>query len=169
MAMDYFKHESADLFLGPLCILTNVTNPWSQAERHNLYEKSSVKKGCSIGANATVVCGVAGGRYAFVVAGAVITEDVPDYVQMMGTPARQKGRRSHHGHCLKFQPDGLAAYPENCLRYRLDHDHVRCIDLDEDARLPQNLACGTKNFHEFNQSCLKTRGDLYKSASVCMF
>ena len=157
-----------DVFLGPSCVLTNVTNPRSQLVRHNLYEKTLFKKGCSIGANATVVCGVSIGRYAFVAAGAV-SRDVSDYALMMGTPARQKGWMSRHGHHLKFQLDGLATYPESGLRYRLDHDHVRCIDLDEDSQLPQNLACGTKNFHEFNQSCLKTRGDLYKSASSVCF
>src|SRR6188474_2785887 len=80
-----------DVFLGPSCVLTNVTNPRSQVNRHSLYEKTILKRGCTIGANATIVCGVTIGRYAFVAAGSVVTKDVPDYALVMGNPARQTG------------------------------------------------------------------------------
>src|SRR5512138_1637036 len=90
-----------DVFLGPSCVLTNVTNPRSQVVRKSLYEKTLLRRGCSIGANATVVCGTTVGRYAFVGAGAVVAKDVPDYALVVGVPARQKGWMSRHGHMLK--------------------------------------------------------------------
>jgi len=81
-----------DVFLGPSCVLTNVTNPRSQVNRHSLYEKTLLCRGCSIGANATIVCGVTIGRYAFVGAGAVVVGDVPDYALMLASrPARRAG------------------------------------------------------------------------------
>ena len=99
-----------DVFLGPSCVLTNVTNPRSQVLRKSLYEKTLIRRGASIGANATVVCGITIGRYAFVAAGAVIAKDVPDYALMIGVPARQKGWMSRHGHVLK-DPDQEASIP----------------------------------------------------------
>jgi UDP-2-acetamido-3-amino-2,3-dideoxy-glucuronate N-acetyltransferase len=78
-----------DVFCGPSCAFTNVTNPRSQIVRHHLYERTLVRRGATIGANATVVCGVTIGRYAFVGAGAVVCRDVPDYSLMLGVPARQ--------------------------------------------------------------------------------
>src|SRR5689334_18022785 len=80
-----------DVFLGPSCVLTNVTNPRSQVKRHSLYETTHLQQGCTIGANATVVCGVTIGRYAFVGAGSVVTKSVPDYALVVGNPARQVG------------------------------------------------------------------------------
>ena len=80
-----------DVFLGPSCVLTNVTNPRSQVNRRDLYEKTLIRRGATIGANATIVCGVTIGRYAFVAAGAVVTKDVPDYALVVGNPARQRG------------------------------------------------------------------------------
>ena len=79
-----------DVFLGPSCVLTNVTNPRSQVNRHSLYEKTLIRRGATIGANATIVCGVTIGRYAFIGAGAVVTKDVPDYALVLGNPARQR-------------------------------------------------------------------------------
>lgn len=93
-----------DVFLGPSCVLTNVTNPRSQVNRHSLYEKTLIRRGATIGANATIVCGVTLGRYCFIAAGSVVTKDVPDYGLVMGNPARQKGWMSRHGHILKPQP-----------------------------------------------------------------
>jgi UDP-2-acetamido-3-amino-2,3-dideoxy-glucuronate N-acetyltransferase len=90
-----------DVFLGPSCVLTNVTNPRSQINRHSLYEKTLIRRGATIGANATIVCGVTLGRYCFIAAGSVVTRDVPDYALMMGNPARQKGWMSRHGHILR--------------------------------------------------------------------
>jgi UDP-2-acetamido-3-amino-2,3-dideoxy-glucuronate N-acetyltransferase len=89
-----------DVFLGPSCVLTNVTNPRSQVTRRSLYETTLLRRGASIGANATVVCGVTIGRYAFVGAGAVVAKDVPDYALVVGVPARFAGWMSRHGHRL---------------------------------------------------------------------
>src|SRR4029077_18361678 len=106
-----------DVFLGPSCVLTNVSNPRSQVNRHSLYEKTVICRGATIGANATIVCGVTIGRYAFVGAGAVVTKDVPDYALMMGNPARQKGWMSRHGHILaKSDDQGMMRCPEGGLR-----------------------------------------------------
>jgi len=133
-----------DVFLGPSCVLTNVTNPRSQVLRKSLYEKTLIRRGASIGANATVVCGITIGRYAFIAAGAVIAKDVPDYALMIGIPARQKGWMSRHGHVLKDpDPDGIYTCPESGLRYKeVEQGILRCLDLDEDASLPEALATG---------------------------
>jgi len=133
-----------DVFLGPSCVLTNVTNPRSQVLRKSLYEKTLIRRGASIGANATVVCGINIGRYAFIAAGAVIAKDVPDYALMIGVPARQKGWMSRHGHVLKDpDPDGIYTCPESGLRYKeVEQGILRCLDLDEDASLPEALATG---------------------------
>lgn len=144
-----------DVFLGPSCVLTNVTNPRSQVLRRSLYEKTVLKRGCSIGANATVVCGITVGRYAFVAAGGVVAKDVPDYALMVGVPARQKGWMSRHGQLLK-NPDanGIMVCPESGLRYQLSgagnpsgKESLRCIDLDEEAPLPPEMAVG-KEFYD---------------------
>lgn len=133
-----------DVFLGPSCVLTNVSNPRSQVNRHQLYERTVLRRGCSIGANATVVCGVTVGRYAFVGAGAVVSRDVPDYALVIGVPARQAGWMSRHGVRLPEPgPDGTTVCPESGLRYRLEAGGVlRCLDLPEDAPLPADLAVG---------------------------
>jgi UDP-2-acetamido-3-amino-2,3-dideoxy-glucuronate N-acetyltransferase len=140
-----------DVFLGPSCVLTNVTNPRSQVVRRELYEKTVFKKGCSIGANATIVCGVTVGRYAFVAAGAVVTKDVPDYALMVGAPARQKAWMSRHGHKLgKAGANGVMKCPESGLRYKEKSAGVlRCMDLDEEAPLPAQMARGTRSYDEF--------------------
>lgn len=133
-----------DVFLGPSCVLTNVTNPRSQVVRKALYEKTRLRRGASIGANATVVCGITVGRYAFVAAGAVIVKDVPDYALVAGVPARFAGWMSRHGHRLP-QPDaeGVMRCPESGLHYReISATVVRCLDLDEEAPLPPDLATG---------------------------
>jgi UDP-2-acetamido-3-amino-2,3-dideoxy-glucuronate N-acetyltransferase len=133
-----------DVFLGPSCVLTNVTNPRAQVLRRALYEPTLLKRGCSIGANATVVCGITIGRYAFVAAGAVVAKDVPDYALIVGVPGRQKGWMSRHGHLLKDPDDiGIMICPESRLRYReVEPGMLRCLDLDEEAPLPQDLAVG---------------------------
>jgi UDP-2-acetamido-3-amino-2,3-dideoxy-glucuronate N-acetyltransferase len=142
-----------DVFLGPSCVLTNVTNPRSQVVRRALYEKTLLRRGCSIGANATVVCGVTIGRYAFVGAGAVITKDVPDYAMMVGVPARQYGWMSRHGHVLKkVDADNVMTCPESGLRYQFNHvGELRCLDLDEDVPLPEKLAVGNKVYDDFKE------------------
>jgi UDP-2-acetamido-3-amino-2,3-dideoxy-glucuronate N-acetyltransferase len=132
-----------DVFLGPSCVLTNVTNPRSQVNRHSLYEKILIRRGATIGANATIVCGITIGRYAFISAGAVVTKSVPDYGLIIGVPGRQKGWMSRHGHILKPDGQGVMTCSESGLRYReVEPGVVRCQDLDEEAPLPPHLAVG---------------------------
>jgi UDP-2-acetamido-3-amino-2,3-dideoxy-glucuronate N-acetyltransferase len=127
-----------DVFLGPSCVFTNVTNPRSQIVRHHLYEATLVRRGATIGANATVVCGVTLGRYCFIAAGAVVTKDVPDYALIMGVPGKCVGWMSRHGYRLSA-PDkkGIMTCPETGWRYQLEGDGlVRCLDMDEGQPLP---------------------------------
>ena len=139
-----------DVFLGPSCVLTNVTNPRSQVVRHSLYEPTLIRRGASVGANATVVCGTTLGRYCFISAGAVVTKDVPDYALMMGVPARQKGWMSRHGHVLRESGNGTMKCPESGFRYRETEPGVlKCLDLDEEAPLPAELAVGGIAYGEF--------------------
>lgn len=142
-----------DVFLGPSCVLTNVTNPRSQVVRRALYEQTLLRRGCSVGANATILCGVTIGRYAFVGAGAVVTKDVPDYSLVVGAPARHAGWMSRHGQLLKSPDrDGILTCPESGLRYRLkDPGGMRCLDLDEEAPLPPEMAVGKRSYDEFRR------------------
>lgn len=141
-----------DVFLGPSCVLTNVTNPRSQVNRHSLYEKTLIRRGATIGANATIVCGITLGRYCFIAAGSVVTKDVPDYALVMGNPCRQKGWMSRHGHILA-NPDaeGIMKCPESGFRYKESPTNkgVKCIDLGEDLPLPESLSYGSKPYDEF--------------------
>jgi UDP-2-acetamido-3-amino-2,3-dideoxy-glucuronate N-acetyltransferase len=139
-----------DVFLGPSCVLTNVSNPRSQVNRHALYEKTLLRRGCTIGANATVLCGLTIGRYAFIGAGSVVTKDVPDYALVVGNPARRIGWMSRHGHHLP-SPDGngLMRCPETNYRYReIAPETIRCLDLDEESPLPPELAKGVQAYRE---------------------
>jgi UDP-2-acetamido-3-amino-2,3-dideoxy-glucuronate N-acetyltransferase len=126
-----------DVFLGPSCVLTNVINPRSQIVRRGEYQKTLIGRGATVGANATIVCGVTLGRYSFVAAGAVVTRDVPDYALVMGNPARQRGWMSRHGYRLP-EPgaDGITTCPRMSLRYRLEHGTLRCLDVAEETALP---------------------------------
>jgi UDP-2-acetamido-3-amino-2,3-dideoxy-glucuronate N-acetyltransferase len=140
-----------DVFLGPSCVLTNVTNPRSQVVRHSLYEKTVFRRGVTVGANATIVCGIEIGRYAFIAAGAVVATDVPDYALMVGVPARQQGWMSRHGHRLS-NPDteGVMICPESGYRYKeVEPGVIRCLDLDEETPLPKELSAGEKTYDEF--------------------
>lgn len=140
-----------DVFLGPSCVLTNVTNPRSQVNRHSIYEKTLIRRGATIGANATIVCGVTIGRYAFIGAGAVVTRDVADYALVIGNPARQRGWMSRHGHRLTA-PDakGVMTCPESGYHYRETAAGVlSCLDLNEDEPLPANLATGQAEYRRF--------------------
>ncbi len=140
-----------DVFLGPSCVLTNVTNPRSQVNRHDLYEKTVIRRGATIGANATIVCGITIGRYAFIAAGAVVAADVPDYALMIGNPARQKGWMSRHGHRLG-NPDsaGIMVCPESGFHYsEYATNALKCRDLDEDEPLPDNLRRGTRPYDSY--------------------
>lgn len=127
------------VFLGPSCVLTNIKNPRAEINRRHLYVTTRIRRGATIGANATIVCGVTIGRYAMVGAGAVVTHDVPDYALVMGVPARQVGWVSRHGHNLgQLEGVGIATCPESGYRYRLaSPGHLVCLDLDEEAPLPK--------------------------------
>src|SRR5688572_26109761 len=117
-----------DVFLGPSMVFTNVINPRSAVIRRDQYQKTLVKKGASIGANATIVCGHTIGAYSFIGAGAVVTKDVPDYALVMGNPSRQSGWMSEYGHKLKFDASGFATCPESNSRYKLENNTVKKID-----------------------------------------
>ncbi len=129
-----------DAFLGPSCVFTNVINPRSQISRRSDYQKTLVRRGATIGANATILCGNVIGRYAFIGAGAVVRGDVPDYALMVGVPAKQKGWMSRHGYRLP-DPDeaGLMQCPGSGWRYReIEPGILRCIDWPEEDPLPEN-------------------------------
>jgi UDP-2-acetamido-3-amino-2,3-dideoxy-glucuronate N-acetyltransferase len=127
-----------DVFCGPSCVFTNVINPRSQIIRHSQYQRTLVRRGATIGANATIVCGVTIGRHAFIGAGAVVRTDVPDYGLMLGVPTVQKGWMSRHGHRLKDRDSqGYLICPESGWRYQeVEPGILRCLDWPEDKPLP---------------------------------
>lgn len=141
-----------DVFLGPSCVLTNVSNPRSQIDRHAVYERTIIRRGATIGANATIVCGASIGRYAFVGAGAVVTRDVADYALVVGAPARWKGWMSRHGHPMVQGSDRLFRCRESGYRYQLvGADELRCLDISEDQSLPPAATTGRKSYREFEE------------------
>lgn len=107
-----------EVFLGPSCVFTNVKNPRSEIPRRDQYRPTLVRRGATIGANATIVCGVEIGRYAFIAAGAVVTHSVPDYALVAGVPGRVVGWMSRFGHKLEFDEHGAAVCKESGLVYR---------------------------------------------------
>jgi UDP-2-acetamido-3-amino-2,3-dideoxy-glucuronate N-acetyltransferase len=113
-----------DVFLGPSMVFTNVTNPRSAVNRRGQYSKTIVKRGASIGANATIVCGLDIGMFAFIGAGAVVTKTVPDYALVVGNPARHVGWMSEFGHKLSFDSTGIAICSESGEKYKLDNFRV---------------------------------------------
>jgi len=113
-----------DVFLGPSMVFTNVTNPRSAINRKGSYEKTIVRKGASIGANATIVCGNDIGQFAFIGAGTVVTKEVKPYALVVGNPARQIGWMSEYGHRLIFDKQGFATCPESHEVYRLIDNKV---------------------------------------------
>ncbi len=113
-----------DVFLGPSMVFTNVVNPRSNVNRRGQYVKTHVKKGASIGANATIVCGHDIGAYAFIGAGAVVTKEVKPYALVVGNPSRQVGWMSEFGHRLNFNEEGLATCPESKEIYKLENESV---------------------------------------------
>ena len=139
-----------DVFLGPSCVLTNVTNPRSQVVRHGLYETTIFRRGVTVGANATILCGIELGRYCFIAAGAVVTRNVPQYALVTGVPGRQAGWISRHGIPLP-QPDTerIMVCPESGYRYKeVEPGVIRCLDLDEEAPLPKEKAAGEVSYRE---------------------
>ncbi len=117
-----------DVFLGPSCVFTNVTNPRSAVNRKSQYAKTHVGKGATIGANATIVCGHDIGAYAFIGAGAVVTKTVPAYALLVGNPAKQIGWMSEYGHRLHFDEKGIAECPESTQHYHLQNGLVQKIE-----------------------------------------
>ena len=113
-----------DVFLGPSCVFTNVSNPRSGVNRRGQYDKTHVGTGASIGANATIVCGHDIGQFAFVGAGAVVTKNVPDYALIVGNPAKQIGWMSEYGHRLQFDENGMAICEESNQTYQLANGKV---------------------------------------------
>jgi len=116
-----------EVFLGPSMVFTNITNPRSGIVRRDQYEKTVVKKGASIGANATIVCGHDIGEYAFIGAGAVVIKNVKPYALVVGNPAKQIGWMSEYGHRLDFNSEGIATCLESKEKYQLLNDQVKKI------------------------------------------
>jgi len=118
-----------DVFLGPSMVFTNVLNPRSSVNRRDEYLNTLVKKGASIGANATIVCGNNIGRYAFIGAGTVVTKEIPDYALVVGNPSKQIGWMSEYGERLHFKTDGIAVCKKTGAKYFLENNKV--IKQDE--------------------------------------
>ena len=116
-----------DVFLAPSVVFTNIINPRSAIVRKDKYQKTYVKKGATIGANATIICGITIGEYAFVGAGAVVTKSVPDYALVVGNPARQIGWMSRYGHQLYFDEQNKAVCQESKEEYILENNQVRAL------------------------------------------
>ena len=116
-----------DVFLGPSMVFTNVINPRSAVNRRDQYLKTHVRKGASIGANATIVCGHDIGAYAFIGAGAVVTKKVPPFALVVGNPARQLGWISKYGHRLEFHNGNIAECPESKEKYKLEDGKVSVV------------------------------------------
>ncbi len=119
-----------DVFLGPSMVFTNVINPRSAVNRRNQYARTTVKKGATIGANATIVCGHDIGEYAFIGAGAVVTKNIPAYALVVGNPARHIGWMSEYGHRLNFDENNIAVCPESGEKYILENNSVKKLAND---------------------------------------
>jgi len=113
-----------DVFLGPSMVFTNVINPRSAVNRKNEYMKTTVRKGASIGANATIICGNDIGKFAFIGAGAVVVKEVKAYELVVGNPSKHIGWISEYGHRLEFNESGIAICPESKEKYELKNDLV---------------------------------------------
>lgn len=116
-----------DVFFGPSCVFTNVINPRSFIERKTEYKKTLIKRGASIGANATIVCGNTIGKYALVGAGSVVRENVEDYACVSGNPAKKIGYVGEYGHRLNFNEENIAVEKESDFVYRLTDEGVKRI------------------------------------------
>lgn len=116
-----------DVFLGPSMVFTNVINPRSAVNRRGEYLRTTVKKGASIGANATIVCGNDIGEFAFIGAGAVVVKEVPAYALVVGNPSKQIGWMSEYGHRLEFDSEGMATCVESNEKYQLKDNRVQKI------------------------------------------
>jgi UDP-2-acetamido-3-amino-2,3-dideoxy-glucuronate N-acetyltransferase len=123
-----------DVFLGPSMVFTNVINPRSSVIRKEEYMKTIVKKGASIGANATIVCGNNIGKYSFIGAGAVVTKEVPDFALVVGNPSRHIGWMSEFGERLKFDNNGIAVCNKTGNKYILEENKVRALNNSKSQR-----------------------------------
>ncbi len=130
-----------DVFCGPSCVFTNVINPRAQIVRRNQYQRTLVCRGATIGANATILCGITIGRYAFIGAGSVVVKDVPDYGLILGVPGELKGWMSRHGYRLSIPDDeGIMFCPNTGWKYKeIETQVVRCLDWPEDKPLPSSV------------------------------
>jgi UDP-2-acetamido-3-amino-2,3-dideoxy-glucuronate N-acetyltransferase len=117
-----------DVFIGPSAVFTNISNPRSAVVRKHLYKDTIVKKGATIGANSTIICGIEIGEYAFIGAGAVVTCNVEPYSIVVGVPARHMGWMSEYGHRLSFGVDGIATCIESGDTYRFNDGKVTKIE-----------------------------------------
>ncbi|MDC3195658.1 N-acetyltransferase [Flavobacteriaceae bacterium] len=117
-----------DVFLGPSMVFTNIINPRSAIKRKDQYSKTLVKRGVSIGANATIVCGITIGEFAFIGAGAVVLKDILPYALVVGNPSRQIGWISEYGHRLNFNELGYAICSESKEEYQLKANRVQKVD-----------------------------------------
>jgi UDP-2-acetamido-3-amino-2,3-dideoxy-glucuronate N-acetyltransferase len=116
-----------DVFIGPSAVFTNVINPRSAVNRKSEFKKTIIKKGATIGANATIICGITIGEYAFIGAGAVVTKNVKAYSLLVGNPAKQMGWMSEHGQRLIFDESNFALCSESGMKYLLENGSVRRI------------------------------------------
>lgn len=116
-----------DVFLGPSCVFTNVNNPRSEVNRRGGYLKTLVKKGATIGANATIICGITLGKYAFIGAGTVVTKNVASYALVVGNPSKQIGWMSSFGERLNFNTEGIASCSASGKKYKLENGLVESI------------------------------------------
>lgn len=120
-------HCEDDVFIGPSAVFTNVINPRSAVSRRDQYAITTVRKGASIGANATIICGTELGEYCFIGAGSVVTKDVKPYALMIGNPAKQIGWMSKFGHTLEFNEEGIAVCPESKEQYKLSKETLTAL------------------------------------------
>jgi len=116
-----------DVFLGPSMVFTNIINPRSAVIRRDEYKETLVKKGASIGANATIICGNTIGEFSLIGAGSVVTKEVPPYALVVGNPSKQIGWVSEYGHRLSFDESGIATCPESQEKYQLKNNKVEKI------------------------------------------
>ena len=130
-----------DVFCGPSCVFTNIVNPRSQIIRRNEYKSTIVQRGVTIGANATIICGITIGRYAFIAAGSLVRKDVPDYGLIVGVPGILRGWMSRHGFRLSAPDEnGSMICPGSGWRYEeIQPNTVRCLDWPEDEPLPKKV------------------------------
>jgi UDP-2-acetamido-3-amino-2,3-dideoxy-glucuronate N-acetyltransferase len=129
-----------DVFCGPSCVFTNVINPRSQIIRRSEYQRTLIRRGATIGANATIICGITIGLYAFIGAGSVVRQDVPDYALILGVPGVQNGWMSRHGYRLREpNENNIMICPGSGWRYQeVKPGIVRCLDWSEENSLPAN-------------------------------